>query len=111
MALSQEMSKFLNELTGTPRDKFRQRIDSESDAFIDEFLREIRSDSFERAYVLGVQQKRRHQEIVRPHPLVWWSLGIAILSLAIAILAWWFPREPQPSSPPSAAHSPTAKQP
>ena len=61
MALSQEMSKFLNEFTGTPRDKFRQRIDSESDAFIDELLREIRSDSFERAYVLGVQQKRRHQ--------------------------------------------------
>ena len=105
MAMSPEMSKFLDELMAMPRDKFRARIDSETDSFIVEFLAEYPKDGFHRTYVLSVQQSRRHRELVTPHPLVWWALWIAILSLAVAILAWFFPREPQALSRPNAAHS------
>ena len=108
--MSPEMTKLIDEMMAMPREKFRARMDSESDGFIEEFLGVYPKDGFHRTYVLSVQQSRRHRELVTPHPLVWWALWIAILSLAVAILAWFFPREPQAPSRPDVAHSPTAQQ-
>ena len=105
MAMSPEMSKLIDGLMAMPRDKFRARMDSESDGFIEEFLAEYPKDGFHRTYVLSVQQSRRHRELVTPHPLVWWAFWISILAIAISFAAWIFPRAPQVPSPPHEAHS------
>jgi hypothetical protein len=117
METSKELRDILN-LTNTfgKDDEFKQAIRDSSIEIKDEFLRFISAPSSQRRFVEEERQRhaeriqaaelaRRHQELVTPHPLVWWALWIAILSLGVAILAWFFPREPQASGQSHGAHS------
>jgi len=88
------MTEFLSKLPGIGREAFQARIDSADDDFIDEYLANC-PNGYWVDYVRQSQSRRRHRQVVTPHPLVWWSLVISIAAFAVAILAWWFPREPQ----------------
>ena len=89
MAMSPEMSKLIDGLMAMPRDKFRARMDSESDGFIEEFLAEYPKDGFHRTYVLSVQQSRRHRQSLQPHWSVTPMFWVAVLAMIFAAIAAW----------------------
>ena len=65
MSMSPRMREFLNTIPGIGRDKFQERIDSEDDEFIDEYLRQVPVGGYRRSYVSQVQEARRHKQFVK----------------------------------------------
>ena len=82
--MSPEMTEFSKLIPGIGQEEFARRIDSASDEFIDEYLR---LHGYRREYVVQVQMQRRHQQLLKPHLVVWATfVAGAIAAIASVIL-------------------------
>ena len=110
LELDDETKKLLQQIAQprTPLD-LRKLSDEELDEFILKNSRTI--------YIIAATDERRRRDDATADEAEkaryqsanrqsLFAIAVAVISLALAIIAWWYPREPQASNP----HPPTAHQ-